>query len=600
MTPELTTNLQVIATRFPEVFEELKGLAYAIPDSQSRDRFLNDIYGVPDRDALIDRWSGLAPTTRLRVVLTSGFGDGSHIRKLLEKLPNSSTVCVLECDPAMLLAVLQDRDLSTLLNDPRFVLLTPFCYRDIIARLNLELIGIESASTFLYAPIHQRSPELYNNVISVVLRQLSTRWNQLKTDVDNAEIVFTNTIENFSRLGFASNVLALHNLFEGKPLILVGAGPSLDESMDFLKSVTGKAVIAVVNSAYRAVVNQGIRPDLTVAVDPKEGTLRGYRDTDTSKAILVCTYLVYPEVPPLFGNRVFPLSSYNFLMTLLRKLLNLPEEPGIVGDGTVSSTIVNLAAFMGCKEIYLVGQDMAVRKDGRMHNKDSFYSDIGADRVSLSACKWVDGNHGEKVPVEEKLFAYLKIFEDQISSLHSIRFFNLAREGAKVHGASYLEYDQALARIESLPECSFHEILEEKLQASRMSENLFRGALMFFKRYSEFIEPLIEVLMHYCVHAEMHTEIQHLKPSDPELKDTPLASAYAEILRFFKDNPLFTSILVEGRTKREYHDFICTEEEWSLITDTSASILQTLPQAWAIVEGSIFQLETIQRYLLEQ
>ena len=600
MTPELTTNLQVIATRFPEVFEELKGLAYAIPDAPTRDRFVADIYGISDQEELLDRWVSLAPTTRQRVVVTSGFGDGSHIRKLLRKLPNSSTVCVLECDPAMLIALLQDRDLSSLLNDPRFVLLTPFCYRDIITRLNLELIGIESAAVFLYTPIHQRSPELYNNVISVVLRQLSTRWNQLKTDIENAEIVFKNTVENFSRLGFASDVLALHNLFEGKPLVLVGAGPSLDNSMDFLKSVAGKAVVAVVNSAYRAVINQGIHPDLTVAVDPKDGTLRGYQGTDTSEAILVCTYLVYPEVPKLFGDRVFPLSSYNFLITLLHKLLNLPQEPGIVGDGTVSSTIVNLAAFLGCSEVYLVGQDMAVRKDGRLHTQDSFYKEEGRDHVNVSQCRWIDGNNGEKVPVEEKLFAYLKIFEDQIGRYHNIRFFNLAREGAKVHGAPYLDYDQALARIEPLPQCAFYDALIEKLQNSRMPEDLFKGAFMFFRRYTEFVEPLTRALLSYCVLAEMHTDIQHLKPDDPALKDSPLSEAYTEILRLFKENPLFTSILVEGRTKREYHDFICAEEEWSLVTDTSASIKQTLPQAWALVEGAIFQLETIQRYLPEQ
>lgn len=600
MTPELTKNLQVLAPRFPEVFEELKGLVYAVPEQQVCSQFLDDIYGSSGRDALLDRWCRNAPDSKLRVIITSGFGDGNHIRALMNVIPGSSCVCVLECDPVMLLANLHYLDVSDLFSNPRFILLTPFCYREIIARLNLELIGVESASTFLYSPIYRRSPELYSNVISIVLRQLTTRWNQIKTDVQNAETVFTNSIENFSNLHFASDVLALHKVFEGKPLVLVGAGPSLDESFDFLKHASGKAVIAVVNSAYRAVVNQGIQPDITVAVDPKEGTLQGYQGTDTSESILACTYSVYPKVPLLFKDRVFPLASHNFLITLLRKLLNLQEEPGIVGDGTVSSTVVNLAAFFGCSEVYLVGQDMAVRKDGQFHNTDSFYHDKQQNRVSLSVCKWVEGNNGGKVPVEDKLFAYLKIFENQVSAYHTIRFFNLAREGAKIHGASYLGIEQAISQIKTYPDYPFHQELMDKQNASRLPETLFDGALFFFQRYFDFLNSLIKPLMQYCVKAEIHPELCDIKLSDPEFQKTPFAEAHQEILKLFNENPLFTSILVEGRSKREYFDFICAEEEWSLISDLSASVKRTLPQSWALVEGIIFQIETIENHLLKQ
>jgi hypothetical protein len=103
--------------------------------------------------------------------------------------------------------------------------------------------------------------------------------------------------------------------------------------------------------------------------------------------------------------------------------------------------------------------------------------------------------------------------------------------------------------------------------------------------------------MHYCVHAEMHPEIQSLRPSDPQLRDTPLATAHKEVLELLNKNPLFASVLGEGRTKNEYRSFIATGEEWSLISDPSAPIKHTLPQAWALLEGGLFQLETIERHL---
>lgn len=599
MTPKLTQNLQVIATRFPEVFEELKTQVHSNPDAFTCAQFLESIYGSLGREDLLNRWLKAAPLSKLRVVVTTGFGDGSHIRKLLESIPSSSCVCTIECDPAMLLSVLCETDVSTLLANPRFILLTPFCYREIITRLNLELIGIESASTFLYAPVYNRSPDLYKNVIAIVLRQLTTRWNQIKTDVENAEIVFENSIKNLSEIQFGSEIFSLYKIFENKPLILVGAGPSLDESFEFLKRAQGKAIIAVVNSAYRAVVKHGIKPDITVAVDPKEGTFRGYQGTDTSHPVLICTYLVYPKVPLLFPDRVFPLSSYNFLISLLRRVLKLQEEPGIVGDGTVSSTVVNLAAFFGCNEVYLVGQDMAISRSGRIHTTDSFYTDDGSNQCDLSTCKWIDGNNGEKVPVEAKLYAYLKIFENQVSHNNSIQFYNLAREGSRIHGAPYITFEQANSQLCKLPTVSYHDQLLDKLQSSRFPKNTFLAAMYFFERYLEFLNTTLQPMMSFAVKGEIQIDCQNLQLSDPALQSTPIGQAHQGILKQFTENPLFTSLLVEGRSKREYFDFICAEEEWSLISDLNAPVKQALPQAWALVEGILFQIEIIEDHLIK-
>lgn len=60
--------------------------------------------------------------------------------------------------------------------------------------------------------------------------------------------------------------------FEGKPAIIVAAGPSLSEEFEHLKFIkeNGLAYIFSVGSAINALIEHGIYPDAACTYDPKE------------------------------------------------------------------------------------------------------------------------------------------------------------------------------------------------------------------------------------------------------------------------------------------------------------------------------------------
>ena len=590
MNPELSQNLQALAKRFPSVIEELKAYAAEPASTAEFEAFLHRVYANP---ADIDAWAGQVRETPHRVWVTGGLGDGSHLRKLLLELPSSSRICVLEAETGLLLQLLQRQDVRDLLSHPRFILLTPFSYRDVIQRLNLELVGIQSAAQLRFAPLHERNAGLYQNLTEAVMRQLTIRWNQLRTDISHAEQVFSNTLQNLAQHQLGIEITAMRGIFQGRAMVLVGAGPSLDESFDFLRAAQGRACIAVVNSAYRAVTRQGIRPDITVAVDPHEGTFRGYEHTQTDHPFLVSAYVVYPKVPELFPDRVIPLSSYNAVMTLLRRVLKLPEEPGIVGDGTVSCTVVNLAAYLGCNEVYLVGQDMAIRADGQAHVSDSFYSDDADNHIEPASCEWLPGNEGHPVPVEKKLHAYLRIFENLVSHYAGLRFHNLARTGARIHGAPYVPIEQAIQQVQALPQHHFHAELSARAERARLPAPVFEAVKRVFFKYDQFLENFLKATLSFAVEGE-----QWVMQGNATAPVQSLQAKRQQILDLMQQNPLFSTLLGEGRTKTEYHDFICAEEPWKLINDPTATIPEMLPQVWAFVEGAVFQRDLIQTHLL--
>ena len=285
---------------------------------------------------------------------------------------------------------------------------------------------------------------------------------------------------------------------------------------------------------------------------------------------------------------------------MVRKVMKLPPEPAIVGDGTVSSTVVNLAAFMGCDEIYLVGQDLAIRESGQVHASDSFYTDDQINQEHLANCVWVDSNHGKKVPVEAKLHAYLRIFENQVSGLSHIRFYNLSKLGARIHGCTFMEYADAQQKLCGKAIFSYAQLIRNKMDAVRIPGEALKAARWFFEKYYQFLQKTCGSLLRFAVAAEMDPSTHPLCFHESTFDAHPLHGMRNEILEQFNGHPLFTSLMVEGRTKTEYHHFVSSGEDWNLISNETASVGSVLPQVWALIEGSVFQMQCIERHLLSQ
>ena len=166
--------------------------------------------------------------------------------------------------------------------------------------------------------------------------------------------------------------------FPDIPFVLVGAGPSLDESIDFLKSVQDKAIIISSNSPYRKLINSGIRPHMVVTADPMPPTLAGFQSVSLEDVPLACPFSAYPEIVRRFSGRIFSWCTYNPIVDLVKQHMGLPPGTTIMEQGTVSGCVLDLSRLFGCRKVLFVGQDMSVRDDGRYYTDDSSYADSGA------------------------------------------------------------------------------------------------------------------------------------------------------------------------------------------------------------------------------
>ncbi|OHE70644.1 MAG: hypothetical protein A2007_03520, partial [Verrucomicrobia bacterium GWC2_42_7] len=469
----LLNNEVILRERFPIVLSRINAAIKASPipvirveeDKPLCISYNNEgirPYGKEHSKELVSHWIRSLDMKDDSCNVVPGFGSGYHIEQLLLKLEKESVVFVVEHDPLWLAAIFSCIDCSKLLKNPRFFLATGETDETFFTIFSqMELVYKKRLLGFIYSPLYSLNEDYYKKLLSLCEHQYIVYQRLQQTNVDDSafwqEVIF----ENLSYLIDAPDIEVLKDSFRDIPLVLVSAGPSLDESIEFLHKVKDHALIVCVNSAYRKLANNNLFPHITLAADPREDTFKGYAGCPLDNVFLISPYFVNPKVVKAFAGQNLTWTGNHPLVKSIRKRLGKAEGSMVSEQGTISACIADIASILGCNKICLVGQDLAVTAAGQTHTLDSFYADEQRVHMDVRQCRMVQGNVIASVPSEERLYTYLKIFEQMIAFHPGIEFINTSRLGAKITGAPYLTFDAALQWMGSQSNLN----IESKLKA---------------------------------------------------------------------------------------------------------------------------------------
>ena len=225
------------------------------------------------------------------------------------------------------------------------------------------------------------------------------------------------------------------------------------------------------------------------------------------------------------------------------------REPGtpILEQGTVSGCILDIARVFGCPKVLLVGQDMAMKADGQYYTNDSFYADQGMHYTEVLRAQNLPGNTLETVPVESRLFVYLRTFEQFVEKYSDIEYANLARLGAKVKGVPYMTFDEALTWIKGHESVAFDQRMKA-LFKQELSQVSLPECLASTREY-------VERLLEACLDAALRIEHLPEKFSKPNYATNPRIAKNLqqanEINSLVDSSKPDYQILFEGKTKVE-------------------------------------------------
>lgn len=304
----------------------------------------------------------------------------------------------------------------------------------------------------------------------------------LRTKVQLGGMIQENIIRNLPHLLASPPVAAFQSLMTGVPAFVIGAGPSLDQSLEALARIGDRGVLIACDTVLKPLREQGIDPHLVVTTDPTALNIRHFEGIeDLRETVLVFSPSVSPEIPArLKGTRVsIPLLTSR----LLRLLLPPRAETAFLKPGTnVGQTAFNLARYMGCDPIALVGLDFSFpRGGGTTHAAGTAWRrriipsstpgkmlvELITEQPTLEEFEplLIPGNWGDLVATNKFFLAYLRSMEEEIQATRA-RVVN-ASGGARIEGAEAV----------SLPDFIAESCVREWLVASnlRMAVGFYFG-----------------------------------------------------------------------------------------------------------------------------
>ena len=391
------------------------------------------------------------PTRERVLYAVLGFGLGYHVKELLQRLPRSSHLIVLEPEQACLSGkLLQHGDSRTTawMHNERLHFLgqqDPHAAQLYLAdtMVRLRLLSFELVT---HIPSTLTAESFYRALINGIPRGLPSSFHSHLNSLDR---VMENDLQNFwanlPHSWHAAPVTCLHGKWSGRPLIIVSAGPSLTGALPILQEAGGRALLLATGSAAGILMARQIRPDLVVAVDPYEANVAHFQGWDHADVPLVYYHRINRGILSLYsGPRFF------FLMRDDPPLPpdNPAEKPDFWQGGSVAFSALQLAHYLEANPIIFVGQDFAFA-GGHTHAEGSVVDqtyDAGAlpDDYFL-----VPGVHGKPVVTNRMYHSYLLYMQDYLlryaASKPAVKHINTSQSGAMIQGMECRELDQVLA-----------------------------------------------------------------------------------------------------------------------------------------------------------
>lgn len=248
-----------------------------------------------------------------------------------------------------------------------------------------------------------------------------------------------------------SDVREVHRIDEDaqeKPqaVVVVGAGPSLDENIKELKEFSEKAIIISTDAALNTMLENGVRPSLVASMDSGPLMWRLFeRNLDKLGEIPLAAsqgsfHRLFKDYPGKVALYARPGEG-----------LRLAEGLPVVEHGQcVGHFAFHIAESLKPETIVMLGFDLAYR-DGRMHTAAMPYQGFADFKKSYeSTSSFVESVDGGMVKTDLSLEFFLRYFENAIASCRA-KVVDATGAGALKRGARIASLAETLSALPVAP-----------------------------------------------------------------------------------------------------------------------------------------------------
>ena len=251
-----------------------------------------------------------------------------------------------------------------------------------------------------------------------------------------------NLVHNFPGAFRLPDITNFSGVFRGIPALVLGAGPSLDQSLPLLPEAAGKCLVLGAASVLAPLDSVGVKPHLVAALEGKDES-RQFQGVDTERTLLAAASSGHFNHFLKWPGRASVFHMQPWVSALSGQGLVLPT------GGHATSAAFSLAVLWGADPIILAGQDLAY-PGGRIHASGR----PGGEDYRLPDMSEVPAIGGGSVPTSAVMKSYLNWYQESASYMKSAhperRLLNATSQGAFIAGFEHGDLGQILGQLPKL------------------------------------------------------------------------------------------------------------------------------------------------------
>jgi hypothetical protein len=273
---------------------------------------------------------------------------------------------------------------------------------------------------------------LYSDILALIIVEIDSTFRSRKT---REEVGYQRQRQVFKNLsGYLGRRVPdeWRELANGSLAVVVGAGPSLDQTLPLLKEGFPKPMVVAADSSLRALKSAGMDPDFVVSIDP-EKTYDSCSENDYSPGLAILSSQSHESWAREWGTRSCFLSGRVLTEDWLAEKGIAKTKLQAVNNAGLTALL--FADYLGPSAILMVGMDLAGGGQGEKRYAES----TGRSHIQIQATQYhkVPGNFEPVVPTP--FLSDWKETSDLIKEISSRRMIlNLNDRGAHLEGAAVI------------------------------------------------------------------------------------------------------------------------------------------------------------------
>jgi len=342
----------------------------------------------------------------INLLAVMGSGLGYHLERLFETFAIRSAF-IYEPEPDCFFATLHSIDIAPLL---------AHC-RQLGGELTFKIGGSEDEyvnevgfSLKRIGYFNVSKMYLYRHYLSnktsdafALINEMAYRYRSGWGFCEDEIIGISHTLTNIADNKFPAILRSAKSITREQPVFVIGNGPSLDHSFEYLKYNQDGAVIISCGTALKPLLDKGIIPDLHIEQERPAmiyDWIKKVGHEDKLKQIdLICLNTVYPGILHSFKQAHIILKPGDAGTAFIQNMISDNYAEIYNTNPTVTNAGTSAAIAMGFKNLYLFGIDYGFKDETHHHSKDSlWYKDNeGLKEADIQSHFNVPGNFGGEV-----------------------------------------------------------------------------------------------------------------------------------------------------------------------------------------------------------